>query len=427
MKILIICHELSPVRGSECAVGWNICHELANSNEVTVLYALTNQFSTANYKNEIEQFLINDLEGNPCLKLIPISQPFFSRFFAKLNKLFSSKIVSIGIKPFFFIGIFFWELKAFFVAKKMIKFEDYKLLHKLSPISFRSPGFWPFLNIPVIYGPTSGIANIPVGFYSNLSFNVVLSDFFRRISNYYTMNFSILEYFKRKFISGIIVITNSDENYYKNSVKSILKVPEVGCMDNMNFDNHPKSGILKFIAIGRFDELKAYDILFQSLMFLDYPYDLLIIGNGPTKDLILNKYSLFIKERSIKFVDLMARHEVFENLANADLLIHTSIKEATASVIMESLSVGTPVLCHDSFSPQYIIDDSCGYKVKYESYKISIQGFSDNLKQITNNRELLKSKRNGAIAKAREFSWNNLGEKINLFYLKIVDESINRT
>ena len=80
MNILLISHELSPFRGSECAVGWNFCLELSKYNKIIVLHADSNQFNSISYSNDISEFIQNNPDILNQINFIGVSQPILTKF-----------------------------------------------------------------------------------------------------------------------------------------------------------------------------------------------------------------------------------------------------------------------------------------------------------------------------------------------------------
>ena len=63
-------------------------------------------------------------------------------------------------------------------------------------------------------------------------------------------------------------------------------------------------------------------------------------------------------------------------MSRAHVLLHTSLAEATSTVILEALARGLPVVCHDACGMRIAVDDRCGIKVPLIDPNTSIKGFS---------------------------------------------------
>ena len=119
---------------------------------------------------------------------------------------------------------------------------------------------------------------------------------------------------------------------------------------------YPK--IIKFITIGRLSEEKGHErILIGLSKVKNYSYSYTIIGSGPLelkiKDLAIE---LGIIDK-IKFIPYTS--EVLEKLSKFDYFIQGSYVEGFPNAVLESCSIGTPVIAFDCpGGTKEIIEDS---------------------------------------------------------------------
>tara|TARA_B100000795_G_scaffold237672_1_gene198423 strand:+ start:534 stop:1613 length:1080 start_codon:yes stop_codon:yes gene_type:complete len=105
-------------------------------------------------------------------------------------------------------------------------------------------------------------------------------------------------------------------------------------------------GKLRFITIGRLSEEKGYErILIGLSKIKNYIYSYTIIGSGPLESHIKNlALKLNIYEK-IKFIPYTSN--VLNHLSKSDFFIQGSYVEGFPNAVLESCSVGTPVLAFD--------------------------------------------------------------------------------
>ena len=117
------------------------------------------------------------------------------------------------------------------------------------------------------------------------------------------------------------------------------------------------SGKLKFITIGRLSEEKGHERILKGLAKVkNYSYSYTIIGSGPLelkiKDLAL-KLGIIDK---IKFIEHTSK--VLDFLSNSDFYIQGSYVEGFPNSVLESCSVGTPLIAFDCLGgTKEIIED----------------------------------------------------------------------
>jgi glycosyltransferase involved in cell wall biosynthesis len=100
----------------------------------------------------------------------------------------------------------------------------------------------------------------------------------------------------------------------------------------------------------------------------------------------------------------------------ADVFVLTSLLEGSASVVMESLSLGLPVICHDTCGMGVAIDERCGIKVAMTDPQTSITGFAEAIRRLLEQPEQVEELSAGAIQRSHELTWTSLAEKISDAY-----------
>lgn len=428
LRILVIAHELSPTQGSECSVGWNIVTNLSKFHDLTVLYAETNQFNTSNYKIAVEQYERENERQNG-LNFISIPQPRYTRFLVSLNRLISPKKSAIGFAPLFYKGYRAWQKKAYIQACALSKAKSFDIVHQLTAISFREPGLlWKF-DSPFVWGPCSGLVKIPTTFYNELTKKEIAFELLRSLANFMQSHCSYRINEARKKASMIYTVTLDDFIYFNTrasgKVKQMLDVgsfsESIEILPRVKRNSH-----LKLLWIGRVVYTKALDILLYAMndiLNVSQVIELTIIGDGP---LLLNYKSLAQKLNlnNINWLGTLSHEDVFNHIKDADVLVHTSIKEATSAVILESLTYGLPVICHEAFGMSYAINNSCGIKIPLQSKEDSIKGFKKAINDILKDDSLLNNLSIGAIQRSKELSWTSMAEVIANDYIEIHNENI---
>ena len=422
LKILITAHEISPVVGSECSSGWNIITRLGQFHDITVLYAETNQFGTNNYKEQIEGYISKNgiVKG---VEFISIKQPPLTKLIARFNKNLSDKKTSVGLSLLYFSGVKFWEKSLYRFTIKLLKERDFDVLHHFNHISFREPGYLWKIDKPFIWGPTSGLSRVPVSFLHSMPIREVIYNLLRNFLNRFQI---IINRRISKAINNsdiIYFVTSDDGKFFLKKGKRVQNLLDMGAYEvSLRSERLLQEKPIKVLWIGRFSFLKALDILLKAIessAILKMNIELHVIGDGPQKD-YYQKMASDLELKNITWHGHIPKDVVFKIMKESDVLVHTSIKEAASAVILESISAGLPIICHDSFGMSFAINDSCGIKVPFLSPKDSIVGFKDALEKICNNPELINKLSNGALKRAKELSWDSIAEKIASDYTSIV-------
>ena len=422
-KVIFLAHEISPSLGSECTSGWNIARGLSNYHDLTIVFARTNQFETENYEAQINNYFIsNCIEQNA--RFIAVSQPPITRIIARVNKFISNNKSSTGNSLLYFLAYKFWQKKAYKVFLLEHKKNTFDIVHQFNSLSFREPGYLYKANLPLVWGPVSGLDNMSFSFLIGFPFTMLIKNVIRNLSNdiqFYTSN-RIRKTIKKA--KRIYAVTKMDFQKLHKLNSNTINLLDVGSIINDNQETRffdPSEGKLRCIWVGRLDRLKALDLLINSIHqseSLKQNVEVLIVGDGVYKDeyiALSQKFNL----NNFNFIGSVNKVIVDDLMKKSHVLIHTSIKEAASAVILEGLASGLPVVCHDAFGMSHAITDTCGFKVKFANKEESIFGFKKSLEIFLENPSLVKKLSEGAYKRAEELSWDGIIERISNDYLKI--------
>ena len=426
LNILISSHEFSPQQGSECAEGWNIVTRLAKYHNVTVLYASGSQFQRNSYQDAVNRYIIDNgpISG---LTLINIDQPNVTKLIAGLNAFFL-KLGSIGLPILYFTAYNFWQKSAYRVAKKLVSEKEFHVLHQLTQITFREPGYLWKLGIPFVWGPTGGTSTIPIGFFSFLSWKSKLFEIIRSFSNFYQFLFvdRIIQANKRAKL--IYLFTKEDSLLFSKRAKGKIKLMLDAGTTITEISGIPRkntSSTITAVWCGQLIERKAPLILLKAVASGKFEAEkirFLIIGDGPLRESLM-KLAEGLQLKNITWIKNVNHDKVFELMSISDFFIHTSYREATSNVIPEALSMGLPVICHNANGMSIVINESCGIKIPLVSFEESVVGFRNAIHKLITESNLLAQLKKGAIARTKEISWDKMAETIANDYLKIYNEN----
>jgi glycosyltransferase involved in cell wall biosynthesis len=123
------------------------------------------------------------------------------------------------------------------------------------------------------------------------------------------------------------------------------------------------TSILKLLFFSRIEEKKGLDILLKALPDITIPYHLTIAGDGdPDYTASLKALAAGLKiEDGISWVGFQNENK-FDLLQEHDLFVLPSHDENFGNTVIESLSVGTPVLISDQVGlADYVEDNQLGW------------------------------------------------------------------
>jgi glycosyltransferase involved in cell wall biosynthesis len=127
---------------------------------------------------------------------------------------------------------------------------------------------------------------------------------------------------------------------------------------------YQESLIFNIIFLSRIEEKKGLELLFEALALVDIPWRLTVGGTGKEEYVQSLKYKaehLALNNR-INWVGQVSNEHKFNLMAGHDLTVLTSYNENFANIVVESLSVGTPVLISKFVGlADYVADKNLGW------------------------------------------------------------------
>lgn len=132
-------------------------------------------------------------------------------------------------------------------------------------------------------------------------------------------------------------------------------------------NGHP----IEFITVGRLAKQKGYERVLQVLAKFERPFHYTIIGSGSEKERI----TTLIQELDLgeRITHIPFTKKVHEYLAQSDVYLQGSYYEGFPNALLESCTVGTPVMAYEAPGGinEIILDGINGHMVRSEAEFIS--------------------------------------------------------
>ena len=121
----------------------------------------------------------------------------------------------------------------------------------------------------------------------------------------------------------------------------------------------------RVLAVANLDPNKGLDLLIQAfhLAFPDRNTELRIGGMGEEKDKLQYQIEKLNLESRVTLIGTLTREQVKKEMQLADVFVSSSYYETFGVVLVEALSVGTPIIATDSGGPSMIVNNLNGLLV----------------------------------------------------------------
>lgn len=157
----------------------------------------------------------------------------------------------------------------------------------------------------------------------------------------------------------------------KKDILTVIKPKSITIIPNLVSFQFPvssthtsNSDTFRVLFLSRIEEKKGLELLFKALAMLNIHWLLTIAGTGKTEYVqsLKRKAEELGIHQQITWIGQVSNEDKFNLLAKHDLTALTSYNENFANVVVESLSVGTPVLISKFVGlADYVADKNLGW------------------------------------------------------------------
>ncbi|HSQ44041.1 MAG TPA: glycosyltransferase [Ginsengibacter sp.] len=415
INVLISSFACGPYWGSEVGMGWNWIINLSNHCNLVII---TEQGFQSDIEAELPKL---NLANKPTFYYIDIGNKGRELFWKQGSFMFYNYYNK-------------WQKKTYLLGKTLISKHDIKIVHQLNLIGFREPGYlWKLASqIPFVWGPVGGFNQVPLNYIATFSVRNKLFYYTKHLIQFLQVHFH--PRVKKALKASNMVLaesTTTKKILAKVYNKESILMNETGA-DFHDFYQHKlfcDNNSINLLWVGKIQGLKGLPIALQTLKNLkenNIPAKLTIVGDGPDEKACRKLVDKLEINEMVLFKGKIPNMEVKTLMKKFDLLFFTSLKEGTPHVVLEALSNGLPVLCHDACGHGDVVNNSCGVKVPLKSYKHSVQSFTDHIDYLYKYKCKLYEFSKNAKDTVEQCSWEKKSKEVVAIYKKLLKDSPTR-
>jgi len=199
---------------------------------------------------------------------------------------------------------------------------------------------------------------------------------------------------------------------------TIFNIPNFIDLTKDKFSGYQPTGHLRIIFFSRIEEKKGLDILLDALKSVTIPYKLTIAGDGNSE--YVNQLKKLALDNGvatqIDWIGFQTDNK-YHLLYEHDVMILPSYDENFGNVVIESLSVGTPVLISRAVGlADYVSQNHLGWLC--ETNSASVSAAINNL--VSQKTEINRIKEYAPGKISADFNYANLAKKYIDMYTQVV-------
>ncbi|MGC3999870.1 MAG: glycosyltransferase family 4 protein [Anaeromyxobacter sp.] len=407
--ILVSAHHCAPEMGSEHAVGWNYVKRLARVHDL-LLITQDNEFRPA-----IEQALAGlDTAGHRV-------EPHFVRHGAR------SDGRKNNLRVFYYLTYILYQWRVLRLAQALCGRRDVRAIHHLTIVGFREPGFLWLLQKPFVWGPVGGLVFTPPGLFDLLSPKMRAFQVIRNLitAAQFHCSLRVRLAFRKATRNGRFIAATEDigRRFTAALGGDYVRIPETGAepsASQLGLDRQAMERPLRLLWVGALIDIKPMEPLLEAIASIEghrARIQLDVVGDGDSAERY-RECATRLRVNAV-FHGWKPHAEVQRMYGGADLFVLFSLKDLTTNVVFEALGQGVPVLCLDHHGYSEIVDAGCGYKLPITGRDGVVLAAATVLRQALAEPQQLESLRAGALARAREFSWDRNVAQVSAIYAEL--------
>lgn len=405
LKVLVSAYACHPEQGSEPGVGWNWVREIARHHDVWLLT------EAERFAPVTESAIRTDRHLSNAVKVIGIPRERRAERWLK----------SLA----YYYTYEKWQRAALARAQELHRQVRFDVVHQLNMIGYREPGFLWSLDVPFVWGPIGGFAQMPWRYLRAVGPSGALSLGLRNLANEMQMRVSHRVRTAMHASDVLIAATSVDSAAIaKFYGRQAAVVHETGTApESKPAVRTIRSGEpLQVLWCGLMVPRKAVVVALRAVARAgqEIPIEFHLYGTGPqlpfTRGLA---EQLGINDRC-HFHGQRPRVEVIDRMRSSHVLLFPSLQEATSATVPEALATGLPVLCHKTCGHGDIVTDEAGMRVPVANPARSVEAFANALVSLWREPDRLRAYSIAAAQGAPRLAWSAKGSAADGLYREAI-------
>lgn len=389
-------------KGGESGLGWNMILQISKLGEVSVL-------TDSGNRQEIEEKMSESKLSN--VSFYYISLPRFLSFTKKAIQIYA----------------YLWQIKAYFIAKKLNKKIHFDVFHHITYANdWMASYIGALLPVEYIRGPGGGAHRVPESFTRGYSFKQRIAEKMRSVGQWLFRRDPFFTIGQNKAKALLVCNNEAFDALSKKWQRKACFFPVNGVTsEDLKLEYKKEDfGRFKIVSAGKLLKIKGFDLAIRAFKIFNDKIpqsELIVAGDGPEMISLKNLAEKLEIKNNVIFKKWLTHESLLREMASADVFLFCSLRDGGGQVVVEAMAAGKPVVCFDIAGPGFHVDENCGIKVKPKNPERAIGDIERALEKLYSDPELRIRLGKGARRKAElEYAWDELGGRLKKIYQKIL-------
>ena len=400
LRVLIVGHSLCPEKGSEPGLTWNWAWYLSALHEIWVI-------AHPEFREEVESYLMKHPNSRMHIVWLKGSDWDPSRG-------------QRGVR----LHYLKWLSQSVEVARQLHAEAHFDIIHHVSLATVSAPPKLWRLGVPFVWGPMGGAQICPFPLVHMFGRQSWL-EYVRWV------RVSLLRFLpalRTTAARSAAVLASNEETISTLRAAGAtepLLFPDNGIPDHA-FPDKPiyrnELEVVRVLWAGKFEKRKALPLALEAIRRIsqDVRLELYVAGKGEENDSWRSLSTSMGLDRRVHFLGELGSAQMREQFRIADIFLFTSIRDSCASVVLEAMSYGLPVVTLDLHGVGDYMPQDAGIKVPVGSREETVQSIATALARMARDPQLRRISGLAGWEYARQLRWSKRAEKMDRIYQQCI-------
>ncbi len=419
MKILISAYACEPNKGSEPGVGWETaCATLRVGHEVWVL-------TTETHRLGIEAELAHRSALGSALTIHWV-------YLDPFDWVYDWNTGGKGIQWDVHLHHYLWQIKAYFVAKRLHQTIGFDLIHHATYARYSAPSFLALLPIPFVWGPVGGAESAPLSFWRDFGWRGKLYEFLRQVARFSGEWDPFVHLTARRSALALACTPETADRLKALHVPRLEVLPGLTAVSEADWqllepirlnredrrETSPEEPLVRFLSVGRLIHWKGYHLGLRAFLAAKLENaEYWIVGGGSELERL---QGIAAGDRRIQFLGNLPRSQALQVMADCDVFVHPSLHDFSPTVCIEAMAAGLPVVCLDLGGPSIQVTDETGIRVLAQNPDQAVKDLAQAMVDLAHDRDRRSAMGHAGQRRVREhYHWGVRGRLYSRLYASL--------
>ena len=405
-RALLMAFACLPRRGSEPGSGWNRALQAARDCDTWVVCSESSA-------QEISQYLATHgpIDG---LQFEFVPSPMWEHWLWNTPGLF-------------YLAYNLWHRRAFRAARSLHQRVRFDVAHQVTFNGYREPGYLWRLGVPFVWGPVGGTQNYPWRLLAEAGWRGAAAEGLRSALNWVQLRTNDRVRRAAWQASALLAANSTNQRDFARIVgRAPALMVDVGLAHmTASTPTRPPDTPIRILWSGELGPHKALSLLLRALALLPQhvAYQLRVLGGGPCERRWRALARRLGLDRHVQWMGWLPHAEALQQNSWAHLLVFTSLRDTSGTVLLEALGSGLPVIGLDHQGVHDIVSDESGIRIPVTTRRRVVEDLAKAIARLATDHRTWQRLSKGAHERAKEYLWTSQGTRMAAIYRRVIEDA----